>query len=287
MSHMKFKTDEDIKIIREILSFSQAELADEIGVERRTIMLAESGKTELSAVNCNKLYNYAFKKDIRINQIKAMFYKEEISGKHKLLFHASKSGIKGDISPFAGRKNNDFGSGFYCGESYEQPISLISQYENSVMYILDFHTTGLKPYIFEVDRDWMLTIAYFRKTLGQFENHETIQAIINKIKGADYIIAPIADNRMFKIIDTFIQSEITDEQCKHCLAATNLGYQYVLLSEKATSKVKILEKCFVCDKEKEYYKKQKENDLKITDEKVKMARIKYKRSGQYIEEILK
>ena len=32
-----------------------------------------------------------------------------------------------------------------------------------------------------------------------------------KSRDCDYIIAPIADNRMFKIIDSFIEGEITDE----------------------------------------------------------------------------
>ena len=269
-----------------MLNITQDDLASKIGVERRTILLTENGQTELSVSNCNKLYDYAFEKNIHLNKMKAMFYKEEMYDNHVLLFHASKSGIVGDISRYAGRKNNDFGHGFYCGESYEQPISLVSQFERPIMYILDFDKTNLKSLKFDVDRDWMLAIAYFRGTLNQFANHRIIKHNIDKLKDVDYIIAPIADNRMFNIIDTFIRAEITDEQCKHCLAATNLGYQYVLLSEKATSKIKVLEQCFVCDKEREYYRAQKETDLKMSDEKVKMARIKYRGVGQYIDEIL-
>lgn len=37
---------------------------------------------------------------------------------------------------------------------------------------------------------------------------------------------------MFRIIDSFIEGEITDEQCIHCLAATNLGLQYVFKTKK-------------------------------------------------------
>lgn len=283
---MKFEITKDIRLVREMLNITQDELANKIGVERRTILLAENGNTELSSGNCNKLYDYAFEKNIHINQIKAMLYKEETYGDNVLLFHASKNGITGNLSPYVGRKNNDFGYGFYCGESYEQPISLVSQFEKPIMYILSFDKSNLKSLKFEVNRDWMLTIAYFRGTLNQFADHKLIKSIISKLKDVDYIVAPIADNRMFKIIDTFIKAEITDEQCKHCLAATNLGYQYVLLTEKATSQIKILEKCFVCDKEREFYKAQKENDLKMSDEKVKMARIKYRGVGQYIDEIL-
>ena len=73
----------------------------------------------------------------------------------------------------------------------------------------------------------MMTIAYYRGALDKYKDHAIITRIIKDSRNCDYIIAPIADNRMFKIIDSFIQGEITDEQCKHCLAATNLGKQYV------------------------------------------------------------
>ena len=36
----------------------------------------------------------------------------------------------------------------------------------------------------------------------------------------------------FEIIDRFIDGEITDVQCQHCLSATNLGKQYVFIGIK-------------------------------------------------------
>ena len=106
------------------------------------------------------------------------------------------------------------------------------------------------------------------------------------IHSADYIIAPIADNRMFIIIDRFINGEITDEQCKHCLAATNLGFQYVFLNEKATSNLAILERCFISNLERKKYEQIKVADTNDGENKVKLAIIKYKNQGKYIEEIL-
>ena len=91
---------------------------------------------------------------------------------------------------------------------------------------------------------------------------------------------------MFQIIDTFIDGEITDEQCKHCLAATNLGKQYVLISDKAINHVKILERCFISNLEKNEYKGKRNDDLKLGDDKVKLARIQYRGKGRYIDEIL-
>jgi hypothetical protein len=152
---------------------------------------------------------------------------------------------------------------------------------------LKFDNKNLKCEFFDVDQEWMLAVAYFRGKLKEYENNEIIKNIIEKVKNSDYVIAPIADNRMFRIIDRFIDGEITDEQCKHCLAATNLGKQYVFLTEEATSKIDILERCYISKAEREFYSKQKEEDVNDSDNKVKYALIKYKRDGKYIEEILK
>lgn len=91
---------------------------------------------------------------------------------------------------------------------------------------------------------------------------------------------------LFKIIDSFIQGEITDEQCKHCLTATNLGKQYVFVSDLAISQLKIVEHVYPSDNEKNYYKKIRSSDSKPGEEKVKLARIQYRGKGKYIDKIL-
>lgn len=282
---MQYRINEDLKIIRDMLQLSQEQLAEEIDVERKTIIRIENNMNYPTNETIEKIYEYAYRKKIKINKIKEMFYKEELT--NKVIFHGSKKEIEGEISPFYGRNNNDFGKGFYCGESNEQTISFVSKFEDSSMYILKFEDKGLKKLTFEVNQEWMLAIAYYRGRLDEYKNHSLIKNIITKVENADYIYAPIADNRMFRIIDQFIDGYITDEQCKHCLAATNLGNQYVFLTEKATNQLEILEKCYICESERNYYKKIKEAEIEDGDNKVKMAMIKYKRDGKYIEEILK
>jgi hypothetical protein len=215
-----------------------------------------------------------------------MFYKEELT-KEILLFHGAKSTIIGNIDINKGRKNNDFGHGFYCGESYEQSASFVENFENSSVYYFSLDVTGLRSLKYVVDRDWMLTIAYFRGTLNEYKNSIVIKNLISRLEGVDYVVAPIADNKMFRIIDSFINGEITDEQCKHCLAATNLGFQYVLLNDNAISRLKMLECCYLSNEERNHYRKIKLEDNKISDDKVKLARIQYRGKGLYIDEILK
>ena len=215
-----------------------------------------------------------------------MMWLENLKSGHKLLFHGAKSEIQGKISIKRSRTNNDFGQGFYTGERYDQAISFVSGFDRSSIYYLDFDETDLKCKQYKVDQEWMLTIAYYRGTLDEYRDHPVVKRLLNKVRNCDYIVAPIADNRMFQIINSFIAGEITDEQCKHCLAATNLGNQYVFTSEKAARKLKILERSYISSSEREHYKGLRAEDAKLGDDKVKLARRQYRGKGKYIDDIL-
>lgn len=283
---MFFNISEDMKIVRELLNITQEELADELNVEPLTIKRIENCITNTSKRTLDLFYDFIYKKKIYLNKIKEMFYKEELT-KEILLFHGAKSTIIGNVDINKGRKNNDFGQGFYCGQSYEQSASFVENFENSSVYYFSLDVTGLRSLKYAVDRDWMLTIAYFRGTLNDYKDSFVIKNLISRLEGVDYVVAPIADNKMFRIIDSFINGEITDEQCKHCLAATNLGFQYVLLNDNAISRLKMLECCYLSNEERNHYRKIKLEDNKISDDKVKLARIQYRGKGLYIDEILK
>ena len=282
---MMYNVKEDVKLIREMLGISQAELANSIGVQTRTILRIENDDNYPSNETIEKIYNYAYKKGIKLNDIKEMLYKEE-NPSFKIIFHGAREEINGDLSPFYGRKTNDFGTGFYCGETNEQASSFISRYPNSSIYMIKFNDTNLKKVSFDVNQEWMLAIAYYRGTLENYKDHPLIKKIIEKVESSDYVHAPIADNRMYRIIEQFIDGYITDEQCKHCLAATNLGKQYVFLTEKAASKLAILAKCYLSSSERIHYQEIRQADINNGDNKVKLAMIKYKNQGKYIEEIL-
>ena len=283
---MDYNFSKDLKSIREILGMSQSELAEQIGVEQVTISRNESEKTDPSPKLLESVYSYAFDKNVKINKLKEMLFRDDLGIDKKLLFHGAKSVIDGDIDVHHGRNNNDFGQGFYTGESYEQAISFVSGFNNSSIYYLSFDDKNLKCKRYEVDQEWMMTIAYYRGTLDEYKNHPKIQALVKESRNCDYIIAPIADNRMFQIINSFIAGELTDEQCKHCLAATNLGMQYIFASEKAASQVKIIERCYISGNEREYYKNIRLEESKLGDDKVKLAKRQYRGQGRYIDEIL-
>lgn len=283
---MEYNFKQDLKAIREILELTQNELADELGVERKAISRNEMGKSTPSSKLLEKVYTYAFEKNIKLNKLKEMLWIDNMKSGHDLLFHGAKNSIEGMLDVHRGRANNDFGQGFYAGESYEQALSFVSGFEKSSIYFLDFNKQDLCCKKYDVNQEWMMTIAYYRGVLEEYESHPIVKKLIEESRDCDYIVAPIADNRMFQIINSFIGGEITDEQCRHCLAATHLGSQYVFTSEKALNQVKLIERCYIPSVEKEYYKGIRMGDTKLGDNKVKLAKIQYRGKGKYIDEIL-
>lgn len=283
---MEFCVYEDIEVILTLLDVTIQEFANELGVSYSTVSRWKERGENVSPANLEKIYEYAFKKRIRLNKIKEQLFREECLEDHALLFHGAKTDISGRISVERSRKNNDFGQGFYCGESLEQSAMFVSNYPRASLYMLDFDKTGMQELRLGVEQDWMLMIAFFRGKLTAYENHPMIQRILNRLNGIDYVVAPIADNRMFQIIDSFIEGEITDVQCRHCLSATNLGNQYVFLTQRAADRIQILRKCYLASVEKEAYISIRSEDAEVSNDKVKIARKQYRGQGKYIEDIL-
>lgn len=283
----RFLVSHDLQMIRELKEYTQEDLAMELGVDKSTIKRWENDKMEISEASIEKLYSYAYEHNIHINRIKEQLYREDCEREnHIVLFHGAKSIISGPLDLSKSKESNDFGKGFYCGETLEQAAMFVSSYSNPSIYVMDFDTSRLKGYRFMVNQEWMLIIAYFRGRLEEYKDTFHIKSLLQKIEDADYIIAPIADNRMFQIIDNFIDGEITDEQCQHCLSATNLGFQYVFKTEKAVKQLDVLERCYLCQYEKEMYKKKRLEDNKASEDKVKILRKQYRGQGHYIDEIL-
>ena len=282
---MDYKVGRDLELVRHLCGISQEEMSREIGIDRITLLRIEKNEIQANPKTISLIYDYFYKKGIDVNQIKSMFYDGEMDV-GTLLVHGAKSYIDGEITPFKSRKISDFGQAFYCTESVKQASLFITEFKNSCIYILGFDDRGLNRIDFKINQEWMLAVAYFRGTLGKYKDHPKIRRIIEKVKNADYVVAPIADNRMYQIIDRFIDGYITDEECIHSLDASHLGMQYAFLTEKATRQLKIFERCFVSEEERNANREMRLNDAEISESKVKEAIRKYKNQGKYIEEIL-
>ena len=279
----------EITIISEVLQINESDLSEKLGVSLETINNWKFGRKGIGNANLEKVYSFAYDNGIVLNNIYEQLLKEEYENSENIvLFHGAKRSFSMPIDFATNSKStNDFGGGFYLGETFEQGANYISVLNQSIVYCFNLNLNDLKIYKFNVNTEWMITIAYFRGWLDDYKDSSLIQKLISKISNYDVIVAPIADNRMFDIIAEFVENEITDEQCRHALAATNLGFQYVLKTNKALKNIKLLKEMFVCQKEKASCL---DNRVTLTNngsQKVKIARIQYKNKGRYIEEILK
>lgn len=276
----------DIKNIRLCLKLSQEEFAEAIGISRSNIARYESGKITPHYDSANRIFNYAFDNNFDINKSKSMIYEDNRNGR-TVLYHGAKGDINGDIDTKHSESPNDFGNGFYLGQTLTQAQMWVVGNKKSSTYCFYFKEDGLTKKEFSIEYDWMLAIMYYRGALNEYEINDRLKRIIFEIENADFIIAPIADNQMYDTLELFMNGLISDEACLHALSANNLGLQYVLKSDKACKSLIPIDRLFFCSSERNYYGEQKKKSSDDGKSKVLLAITKYRKEGKMFDEIFK
>lgn len=202
-----------------------------------------------------------------------------------LLYHGSKHGISGEIAPLS-RDRCDFGRGFYMGTDILQPLTLVCGYEDAHLYTVDFDISGLNVVRFESDVDWALYIAYSRGRLDHVRDSELYQRIAHLADGADVIIGSIANDRMFVVFDRFVAGQLTDTALVSCLSALNIGDQYVAKTEKACSRVRIVDDRLIGEAERAEYAKMSFENRKLGVSIADRIARQHRRDGRYFDEII-
>lgn len=202
------------------------------------------------------------------------------------LYHGSKSGIHGAIAPIS-REHCDFGKGFYMGTDRTQPLTLICNYPEARIYTLNVDLSNLKILDVDTGLDWALLIAYNRGKMESIKNTQIYNRFADMSRGFDMIIGYIANDRMFIVLDRFFNGEITDLALINSLSALKLGKQYAALTQKACQKIKIVDEQVLSEADRDILKQESETNrskgIAIADE---ICR-KYRREGQFFDEILK
>lgn len=208
------------------------------------------------------------------------------SDKLLTLYHGSKSGLHGAIAPIS-RDRCDFGKGFYMGTDYTQPLTLICNYPNAKIYILNVDLSGLKILDLGIGLDWALFVAYNRGKMELAKDSQIYKNFANLSTGYDMVIGYIANDRMFVVLDRFFNGEITDLALINCLSVLKLGKQYVALTKKACAQINISEERKLSEEDRGRFKKESaENRAKgiaMADDICK----KYRREGRFFDELLK
>lgn len=280
---------EIIKYIRIERGISQQQFADELGVAFATVNRWEQGKTKPNELVQKTLYEYSKKYHIDllsyiINKYNICLHKYNNERKI-ILFHGSKSGINNDILPIS-RKQCDFGKGFYMGTEVLQPLTLICNYENPKLYIVEIDVNNLNVLEVPTTIEWALVVAYNRGKLEIINKKNIYNKYKNMFNEYDVVIGNIADDRMFYVLDNFFEGNITDEGLVECLNTLQLGKQFVAITEKACKNILIKEEISLTKLELLCLQDISEKNRRKGIESANEICRNYRRSGKYFDEIL-
>ena len=277
----EYKIREDIGFILEAEGINKLELSEATGISRSTLDSVEKKGVATNEV-CEKLYSYIYRRDYRLNLVKEELIKEKY---RNVLFHGSKYGLS-EVTVSGSRNNCDFGNGFYLGQTYHQALSFVCEYDKASVYSFRYSFDGLKMIEFGCSLDWMLAICYFRGTIEEYAESSIVQGLVKKLKDADVVVAPIADNKMFYVMSQFAEGEINADVALHSLSASGLGFQYIIKTERALKKCIPIERYYLSVPEREDCRKSLIERGYLIDTKLKLAKREFK-EGLYIEELLK
>ncbi|MBR6071501.1 MAG: DUF3990 domain-containing protein [Acholeplasmatales bacterium] len=284
---MYFDYKKDIEYVKTILGLSDTEFANMVGISRMSLNRWKNDEVVPSYESLEKMYNIFYEKGIYLNRIKEEMYKSDILNNHIILFHGSKNELIGNPSIEYSDSYKDFGKGFYLGETFNQSASFVNGYEKSSVYVFDFDMKDVRIKEFNVSKEWMLLIAYFRGRLNEYKSSNYITKLVEDLKKYDVVIAPIADNQMYTTLDDFISGKITDLQCLNALDANRLGRQYVFLNDEVINNKLVMKgRFYYCSSEKNDYRNYRLKESEVGKNKVKIALREYAGKGKYIEEML-
>ena len=285
---MYFDFIKDLKYSIIVLGLNDTKLSEYLNISRSTVIRWLNNTITPEYDTLDKVYNKLYENNIYLNRVKEEMYNSSIDKNHMILFHGAKTEIIGEPSISFSEDKKDFGRGFYLGETFEQSASFVVGYNKSSVYIFDFNKENVKIKEYNVSKEWMLLIAYFRGRLDEYTGSKYIKELIKELNDVDVVIAPIADNTMYTTLDDFIAGKITDLQCLNALSANRLGKQYVFLNDNVIkNNLKMLERCFYCKNERVDYQSYRLKEYEIGKNKVKIALREYAGKGKYIEELLK
>ena len=277
--------------IRNWLNVSQEDLAKMIGISYATVNRWENGHSQPNKAAQLRLYDICRERGVDLEDIirrkigKSAANISSSSGK-MILYHGSKSGIKGPIAPIS-REHCDFGKGFYMGTEPYQPLTLISDFEESKFYIISLDMTGLRVLDVKPDLEWAMLVAYNRGKMDEVRGTALFEHYAAMSKDCDVVVGSIADDRMFYVLDNFFLGNITDKALVMSLAALQLGKQYVAITGKACKHIKIEAEVELSQLERIFLRDLGEsNRVKGVHLANEICR-DYRREGRFFDEILK
>ena len=278
--------DKLIKTIRQSAGMNQEQFAKALGTTTLSINRWENGKTQPNKMAQTQLFEFCKRNNIDMFDFIAKQVKREPDDDRLIVYHGSKKGLQGRIEPIS-RESCDFGKGFYLGTDAAQPLTLICDEDKPVLYTMKLDLTGLKVLKVEMNLEWAMLIAYYRGYTDEVKGSEIYKKYEKMADGYDVISGFIANDRMYRVMKSFFEKEITDVALIHSLSALDLGRQYVCKTPKACDRLEIIDKRELTSlelailRDKSIVRRQEGIDL--TEE----ILLKYRREGKFFDEILR
>lgn len=227
-------------------------------------------------------YNFTVFDDIESNRIRNMMLSD-----NTLLFHGSDGGIVGNLKINKNKSVSDFGNGFYTGENLLQAENRASNSSNGMVYAYHYSLNGVNVYSFDDVVLWSIYVGYNRKQLDmQRDTPPKLATILYNIDAFDVIVGIIADDKISRVYDLFVDNDITDKCLVECLKLVKYGRQFVF---KTTRSLNCLTEVSSYKLTKEMKKASIEWNRKLKgdiDYAVESFRKKYRRDGLFLEEAL-
>lgn len=274
-----------IRQIRAYADMSQEQFANLLGTTPVSINRWENGKTFPNLLAQKNLYNFCSEHNIPLADFVISSFRCENTDDKLILYHGSKKGIVGNISP-ASREECDFGKAFYMGTDTLQPLTLVCAEDKPKFYTLEFDLTGLKVLNVEIGMDWAMMIAYYRKQMESVKGSEIYSKFASYADSYDVIVGYIANDRMYTELARFFNGSITDVALIKCLSALELGKQYVAVTQKACNQIKVLDEQQLVPLQlmalQDKSVARRAEGIVLADEVVKQ----YRREGRFFDEII-
>lgn len=121
----------------------------------------------------------------------------------------------------------------------EQPLTLICSFEEFRFYIVSMDVSELSILSVKADLDWAMIVAFHHGKMEAIKGTSYYDRYAEMSAANDVVKGPIADDRMFYVLDNFFAGNITDAALVSSLSALKLGEQYVAVTGKACEKIRI------------------------------------------------
>lgn len=207
--------------------------------------------------------------------------------KKLILYHGSRGGIQGDIRP-SSRPRCDFGQGFYMGNNPIQAKSLIASDTSPYFYELEVNLSKIdgSKILWLEGLDWAYFVLFNRGKLDSVKDSDFYKRYALMGEEKDFIIGPIADDNMSRVIGAFVKNRITDKALLESLRSIDYGVQYVAKTKEACSVISIKSEIALNESETiPLIIKNAERRQEGLDAAEKMI-WKFRREGKYFAEIL-